>query len=293
MKNIVIKNEKITVEISRLGAELESIKSQSGKELLWQGDAEVWSGRSPNLFPFIGRLFEQRYTHKGVSYPMAAHGFTKVSVFDIKEQSETSVDLHICDSEETRKIYPFSFEFSIGYRLVGEKLSIVYSVYNSGDEQMYFGVGGHPGFNVPLNNTLAFSDYYLEMQGDNVMRVATTDNKLVGGEDKIYPELKNGRINLRHDLFDEDAFILYNTPGKVTLKSDKDDDYIVAEYPDMKYCAFWHTVGKEAPFICIEPWTGIPGRDNTVEELSQMPGMISLQSSGKKEFIINYSFFVR
>ncbi len=293
MNNLVIKNEKLRVEISPMGAELQSIKSASGSELLWQGDAEYWSGRATNLFPFIGRLFEQRYTHNGESYDMSAHGFAKMSAFEVAKQSETGVELILKDNEATRKIYPFSFSFVIEYSLEEERLSVSHRVYNTGQEGMYFGVGGHPGFNLPIKNTLSFTDYYLDMQSDEVMRVALTENNLVGGNNYRYQELKNGRINLKHSLFDQDAFILYNTPGKVAIRSDKDDDYIVVEYPDMKYCAFWHAVGKEAPYICVEPWTGIPGRDNVVEEISEICDVISLQPGKVREFNIYYSFFVK
>ena len=55
MENVVITAGKTRVEISPLGAELQSI-SVDGKEKLWGGDKRVWSGRAPILFPFCGGL---------------------------------------------------------------------------------------------------------------------------------------------------------------------------------------------------------------------------------------------
>ncbi len=293
MQNIIIKNEFLTVEISPIGAELQSIKTALGRELLWQGNPEFWSGRSTNLFPFIGRLFEGRYTHNGNSYPMEIHGFAKNANFSVDSQDETEATFSITDDEKSRTMYPFSFCFGIKYTLTAKKLSVVYSVENKSDETMYYGVGGHPGFNLPLADGLDFSDYYIEMNADKVYRSTTTDNKLMSGDKVVYPELADNKIKLKHELFDDDAFILCETSGSICLKSDKDEGYIKVDYPDMKHCAFWHAVGKEAPYVCVEPWTGVPGRDNIVEELSKFPDMISSAPGEVKNFCIDYEFVVK
>ena len=52
--NYKISNSKLSVEISSKGGELRSIQDAEGKEYLWQGDADSWTDRGPNLFPYIG-----------------------------------------------------------------------------------------------------------------------------------------------------------------------------------------------------------------------------------------------
>ena len=42
----------------------------------------------------------------------------------------------------------------------------------------------------------------------------------------------------------------------------------------MPYVGFWHQPKTDAPYLCIEPWATLPGRDNTVEELSTLPDRI-------------------
>lgn len=51
-----IHNEALTVTVSELGAELQSIRSADGTEVLWQGDENYWSDRALNLFPYVARL---------------------------------------------------------------------------------------------------------------------------------------------------------------------------------------------------------------------------------------------
>ena len=51
--NYEIKNDKITMVISSLGAEPQSLIFE-GREYLWQGDKTYWFRRAPLLFPMIG-----------------------------------------------------------------------------------------------------------------------------------------------------------------------------------------------------------------------------------------------
>ena len=45
-----IKNDQLTVEISSLGAELQSIKDANGNEYLWDGDPEYWGRHTKLIF---------------------------------------------------------------------------------------------------------------------------------------------------------------------------------------------------------------------------------------------------
>ena len=54
-----IENERFRVGANETGAELSSFVDK-GEELLWQG-GEIWNGRSPLLFPVVGRLREDTY----------------------------------------------------------------------------------------------------------------------------------------------------------------------------------------------------------------------------------------
>ena len=74
---------------------------------------------------------------------------------------------------------------------------------------MYFGLGGHPGFNVPLEAGLSFEDYCLEFsEKANPSRVLFTDDCYRTGENVDYPLEDGVRIPLHHDLFDRDAIVL-------------------------------------------------------------------------------------
>ncbi len=49
----------------------------------------------------------------------------------------------------------------ISYELGGDGITVHYQVANTGEEEMFFSIGGHPAFNVPLEEGLSFEDFYL------------------------------------------------------------------------------------------------------------------------------------
>lgn len=276
-------NSIITVTISSLGGEPLGIEGADGTKYLWTGSKEYWPGSAPHLFPFIGRLYEERYIYDGVSYPLEIHGFLKSSEMETEEYGEDYLILSLNSNEETKRKYPFDFNLKIEYRLRESTLSIVFKVTNLDEKTMLFAIGGHPGFNVPLEKGLKFEDYILEFsEKATPKRAAPTPSNLMNGEFLNFP-LKNGtRIPLDHGLFDADAIILKDVPRSVTLKSDKSQRAVRVDYPDFKYIGFWHTVKSDAPFVCIEPWTALQGYDGVVQQIEENEDMISLKT--KEEY---------
>ena len=83
--------------------------------------------------------------------------------------------------------------------------------------------------------------------------------------------------NVRHDLFDKDAICLGNTGNTVTIKTDKDSRSITVQYPDTPWCALWHKVKMEVPFLCIEPWFSLPGKPG-LNEIDKREDFFRLES---------------
>ena len=264
-----IKSEALTVSVSEKGAELQSIRDGSGTEFLWQGDPKYWSGRAPTIFPYVARLTGKQYTLFGKTYSMGIHGFARTSTFSPIASSESAVTLRLTDNEETRAQYPYSFVFDVTYSLSGNCLTVKYEVTNRSETTMYFGIGGHPGFNVPNAQGLRFEDYCLEFREDcSPRRVAFTDDCFVAGGDSAYP-LQSRRIPLRHELFDHDAVVLRDAAKSVSLFSDKGGKCITVTCPDMTYLGFWHATRTDAPYVCIEPWSSLPARKDMTEDFSR------------------------
>ena len=276
-----IQNAFLTVTVSEQGAELRSIQDAAGTEYLWQGDPTYWGDRAPLLFPFIARLTNNSYKYMGKTYPMTIHGFAAASRFSVAEKVGTRIVLELKESSETLAQYPFAFTLQVIYALEENTLQVTYHVENRDEKTMPFGIGGHPGFNVPLAEGERFEDYELEFacpcQPD---RVGFTPAVYLSGHDEAYPLREDRFIDLQHELFDEDAIILKNMAREVTLRSKVSGKGLTVRYPDMPYLGIWHWPKTDAPYICIEPWSSLPSRQDVVEEFSCKSDLVHL-ASGK------------
>lgn len=276
--NYTISNGELTVEISSRGGEFQSIRDKEGREYLWQGDEATWTDRGPNLFPYIGRMTEKSYTYGGKKYNMDIHGFLPYMEMELVEKKEELLTLCLADSSETKKQYPFSFALYITWRLDGQKLFISMKVENRDEKTMYFGIGGHPGFQIPFEDGLSFEDYRIDFgPGAELIQQELSDDCFVLASDRPL-ELAQGRyLNLRHDLFDNDAIVLNRTPKEVCINSEKGKKEIRVAFR-WENLGIWHWPHAEVNYVCIEPWSSLPSRKNIVEDLETQPGLLSLDA---------------
>ena len=250
-----IENDFLRMTIDDTGAQMMSITAAGGTEYLWNGDSAYWGGRAPNLCPC----------------------FPRHMVFETRRQSPDKMTFRIAATEETRAVYPWDFAFSVDYELDGSTVFITYRVENRDRRDMYFGLGAHPGFRVPLEAGKSFEDYRLTFSRPcRPWRVEMTDACMISGQETPYP-LENGvDLPLRHNLFDRDAVILKNMDRTVTLSAGEGTRGLTLSIPRMRYLGVWHTPKSDAPFVCLEPWVSLPSRQDIVEDFSQQNDLSAL-----------------
>lgn len=286
-----IRNSALQLTLSDTGAELRSIQ-KDGREYLWNGDPRYWPERSPLLFPYVGRFTDGKYRLGGREYEMEIHGFARKYPYRVAEQKETSITFELQDCAETFQMYPYHFTLQVTYQLQESTVAITYRVSNASSDTMYFGIGGHPGFSVPLDEGLSFSDYYLEFSGASFPeRIGHTPACFLSGTDKPFPLEENRILQLSHSMFDEDAIVLRNMADTVTLKSEKGTRQITVSYPNMPYLGLWHAPKTKAPYLCIEPWTSLPSRQDIVEEFRYKSDLIRLAPG--KRYVNRWSIAIR
>ena len=72
----------------------------------------------PGLIPDCGTAEDDRYRYNGGTYHMPQHGFARDMEFEIVEKEKDRVSFRLTDSEQTKKMFPFSFELYIIYHLL-------------------------------------------------------------------------------------------------------------------------------------------------------------------------------
>ena len=113
-----IENEFLSVKIDEVGAQLASIQTKKdGHEYLWQGDQKYWAGRSYNLFPIIGRMYEGQYFYQDKIYDMPQHGLVRKTPLTPVLEGRDRISFTYTDNEETYKYYPFRFFYKVTFSL--------------------------------------------------------------------------------------------------------------------------------------------------------------------------------
>jgi galactose mutarotase-like enzyme len=281
--NYILKNDILTVTLCSHGAEIVSVK-RGDCEYIWQADPAYWTGKAPLLFPVCGRLFGFKYTYEGKTYDLGNHGFARFMEFCAVSVTDDTVVFSLKANDETRACYPFEFELVVSYTLTGDKLSSHVSIKNTGDKTLPATFGCHPGFNVPLSGG-NFDDYYIEFGKDcTPNQLLFTDTCFNTGKKKVYPLTDSRKLALKHSLFDIDAVFWDRIADSVTLKSDKSDRYVTYKYAGFPYLGIWHKPQSDAPYVCIEPWCGLPSYDGVTDDIMDRSDMYHILSGKSQDF---------
>ena len=256
MASTTISNNCLVVTVSDKGAELKSIKSADGREYLWQGDPEFWGRRSPVLFPFVGAVVNDQYTYQGKVYPSTQHGFARDKRFVLEKKADTALSYTLTSDEETKAIYPFDYALTIGYAIHNNILTVSWTVKNTGDETMYYSIGGHPAFNLPED--CERENCFIMLDRTPRKMTAITDRYADGEVDvKDHVRVLPGHmIALDKDLFAKDALVFENDQvHKVALCDEDRKPFVEVEY-EAPVIGIWSPYKDGCPFVCIEPWYG-------------------------------------
>jgi galactose mutarotase-like enzyme len=275
-----LSNDQLSVTIAEKGAELQRLTRKDGQvEYLWSGDPAFWAKKSPVLFPVVGGLKNNRYTYNGQEYTLGRHGFARDMVFAVAEQTASSIRFRLTDNADTLKVYPFRFVFEVAYAIEGTRLSVTYRVQNSGEEDMYFSVGGHPAFKVPLTAGSAYEDHYLEFNKEETSgKWPLSADGLI--ERTPQPLLQHTHtLRLTKPLFYGDALVFKQLASdKVSLKSDTAAHGLEFSFEGFPYLGIW--AAKDADFVCIEPWCGIADHVDASGRLEEKEGINKLSAGG-------------
>ena len=268
-----IQNDHLSIAVQAKGAELVSLYNKKEKlEYMWSGDPAFWGKYSPVLFPIIGELKNNTYYYNNKAYQLSRHGFARDMDFAVVEQTTSSIGFSLLSNTDTLQKFPFEFAFDIIYLLQQDRLTVTYRVKNTGKDDMYFSVGGHPAFKVPIVEGTGYDDYYLEFnKTENAGRWPISAAGLI--ETDAEPFLSNtNKLPLRKELFYRDAIVFKNLRSDtVRLRSSKHDKGIKFDFSGFPYLGIW--AAKDAGFVCIEPWCGLADPVNSSQQLTEKEGI--------------------
>ena len=268
-----ISNGKLTVSAAQKGAELTSVKL-CGEEKLWQR-CDAWDGSAPILFPYCGKT---TVSIGGENFPVIPHGFAWVSEFALVEKNAENMTFLLSDSENTRKYYPFSFDFYVTYAINDNRLDVTYRVKNKDEKTLWFASGGHESFVLKY----PIEQYKFEFEKDEKFDSLVYKDGLTGdvvnfGEGKILPMPMACVTNSDTAIFGN---INSRKVGLIAPDGKTVNEFFFDGFGNL---LLWRP--GNANMICVEPWQNLPDDvSGKPREFSEVKGAVKVESGSEKSF---------
>lgn len=197
-------------------------------------------GGIPLLFPFAGRLENDRLLHAGTV--MKQHGFARNRTWTVVDRRAGAVTLALEDDEQTRAVFPHPFRLEQSVVVQPDGLRVELHVENRGETSMPLSPGWHP--------------YFICASADKP-RVHPLD----------VPGLDPARFTPDAE-FDfgvtapPDGRATFDLPGLGRLRLEFS--------PELRFLQCWGLPGRD--FICLEPFLGPNNTINTPARFDLAPG---------------------
>lgn len=269
-----LSNGTLSATVSATGAELISLRGAEGREYLWQA-GPAWPRHSPVLFPIVGRLAGDSYTHEGQSYRLTQHGFARDRRFAWETRESGACSLVLTDDAESRALYPYAFRLTLSYALEGATLTLRYTLRNTGDVPMPAALGAHPAFAWPILPGVPKEEHELRFARDEPAPIHGVAAGLL--TQATHPSPVQDRVlRLHPDLFAEDALVFTSLESRSVRFSGRGTPVLEVAWEGFEQLGVWTKPGGSGDFLCIEPWHGYASPEGFTGDLTEKPGMMIL-----------------
>jgi galactose mutarotase-like enzyme len=235
---------------------------QGPRELLFF-DKDRFSGW-PFCFPVCGRLERQgrlnSYYYDGHEYELPIHGFAKNKPWTVIDSDSEHLLLELRDDEETRRVYPFHFTVQLHYEIANRRLTCRQTYINHGDRPMPYYAGFHPYFLTPPP-AQGKAQVMLNFAARRRLRYNQNLTEIVGEQSlfNVPVSVANPEIHEQLMQLGEDKTVHLRYPGKDVLSMAAEG---VEDINLFSYLQLYSP--PDQPFICTEPWMGVPNSLNSV-----------------------------
>lgn len=272
---ICLENNVLKVCVEDKGAELSSLfHKKYNLEYIWDGDSKFWPRKAPLLFPIVGKLNDNTMVYNGQKYIIPQHGFVRDMLFEVAFLDNTSVTYVCRSTPETKKMFPFDWSLKSSYLIDESVLSISNQVTNESlHEDMYFSIGYHPAFRVPIEENRKFNDYFLFFNNDfSGIRWRISEGLI---DDITEIAFTQNILFLNEFTFANDALVFKDlSSNQIQLKTRHAMHGLTLHFQNFPYLGIWSK--PNASFVCIEPWHGIADNKSHNGDLTQKEGIIRL-----------------
>ena len=255
-----LENQYLKVTVADNGAELCSVYDKENEvERIWDAEPSVWNRHAPILFPFVGKVANGVYRIDDKQYEMKTqHGFARDMDFELIEKTDSSITQKLVSNEQSKKLYPYDFELYVTHAFDSENprlLSVKWELKNVGSDEMYYSIGGHPAFTLPIKESNEKEEFFIGFEGSEELTYITinTDTGLAIPNEKYTFKTEDGLIKF-FDVIYKTLIFEHEDIKKVSIAKPDKTPYVTMDCREFPYLGIWtKTTGN---FICLEPWVG-------------------------------------
>ncbi len=245
LEYIYIKNESASAKVALQGAHIFSYVRSGEDDLLWVSEVSDFEhkkairGGVPICWPWFGQ------DRSGEGRPQ--HGFARTSMFEFvsKDESDpytTKITLKLKPSDETRKLWPYSFELML-HITVSDKLSMELSTTNLDERAFELTQALHTYFDVSDISNIQIKGLESKPYLDALSWDNKTQNGVItfaGEVDRVYQEVE-GEISLIDN-------------GKIISIKNDGSSSVVVWNPWIDKCRRMSAMKEDTyrGFVCIE-----------------------------------------
>ncbi len=282
-----ISSSNLILNVQSKGAELSSVKDKrSGFEFIWQADPKIWARHAPVLFPVVGKLYEDKILIGDRHFKMNQHGFARDRNFELIELYSDTLRFMLESNEETRKVYPYDFKFFVMYEVLDNQVKISYTILNTGLVTLFYSIGAHPGFNLPLKDLSKYSIVF--EKPENLERYMLDQGNFNGLSENL--GTAQAELKLSNDLFIKDAIVFQNLKSnRLSLVQHEGNFKIDLQFEGFPYLGIWAKYPNQ-DFICLETWIGLADSVGFHGDISIKQGIESLAPNEEKTFSFTIGF---
>lgn len=269
-----LKCGKATAVVNSLGGELSSYIAANGREYMWCGDPAVWGSHSPVLFPVVGTTIDGKIKIEGKTYEIAKHGFTRKLEFTLGKHGEDFVEYTLNADATLLAQYPFDFTLHVTHTITETGFSTIFLIENKSGRRMPACIGGHPGFVCPIYDGDAFEDYELKFECvEHTENTLAPNGGCITGTEPLAEFTDTDTLALSHKLFDARDALIFAAPKSRTVKliSRKTGKGLEFDFHKFDALGIWSAPNKNAPYVCLEPWCGLPAYHDETGNFEDKP----------------------
>ena len=286
-----IENEYLKLTVTTWGAQVKSVVRKSdGVEHIWQADKNVWGYHAPILFPHAGKVVDGVIEAKGGVYESKQHGFARLMEHELVAMTEDTIVMELRSNDETLAKFPYEFNLVSTFTLENDTLHHTLTVENWDEEELPFGIGYHPAFNVPFDDKHVATDYELrfsEMESPICLNCLPTG---LVQDNHYYLGSNIKAIPIDEHLFDNDSHCMVNIrSGKLGVYEKGTGRAVVCNIEEFPYCLLWSKPGMPQ-FVCIEPWHSLPSPEGGSKNWNEKPAAAILNPGESWSTTLSTSF---